>query len=210
MTTHNTHPLPSLPQLFKATGIALVVAAAILITTVLPAEHGIDPTGIGKALGLTTLSAPETETETEAASALIPDTSAARQPDSEIAAAPAAQASAPIVTASEAPFRSDEMMLTLQPGEGDEIKATMRQGEQFVFSWKAEGGKVNFDMHGERVNAGSDFTSYWKDQQQTSAQGTFVAPFDGTHGWFWRNRGDRPVTVTVKVSGFYASLQQAK
>ncbi len=206
MTTHNTHPLPSLPQLIKATGIALVVAAVILITLVLPAEHGIDPTGIGKALGLTTLSAPGGE----AASAPIPDTSAAVEPASETVAAPAAQASAPIVTASEVPFRSDEMMLTLQPGEGDEIKATMRQGEQFVFTWEAEGGKVNFDMHGERLNAGSAFTSYWKDQQKTSAQGTFVAPFDGTHGWFWRNRGDKPVRIKLKVSGFYAALQQAQ
>ena len=55
MNTHNTHPLPTLPQLIKATGVALIVAAAILITTVLPAEHGIDPTGIGKTLGLTAL-----------------------------------------------------------------------------------------------------------------------------------------------------------
>ena len=55
MNTHNTHPLPTLVQLLKATGMALAVAAAILITTVLPAEHGIDPTGIGKALGLTAM-----------------------------------------------------------------------------------------------------------------------------------------------------------
>ena len=206
MTTHNTHPLPSLPQLFKATGIALVAAAAILITTVLPAEHGIDPTGIGKALGLTTLSAPNIE----AAPAQIADTSAAMQPGSEAAAAPVAQPPAATVSKSTVPFRSDEMMLTLQPGEGSEIKATMRQGEQFVFIWTAEGGKVNFDMHGERPNAGAEFTSYWKDTQQTRAQGTFVAPFDGTHGWFWRNRGDQPVRIKVKVSGFYAALQQAK
>lgn len=206
MTTHNTHPLPSLPQLFKATGIALVAATAILITTVLPAEHGIDPTGIGKALGLTTLSAPNIET----ASAQIADTSAAMQPGSEAAAAPVAQPPAATVSKSTVPFRSDEMMLTLQPGEGSEIKATMRQGDQFVFIWTAEGGKVNFDMHGERPNAGAEFTSYWKDTQQTRAQGTFAAPFDGTHGWFWRNRGDQPVRIKVKVSGFYAALQQAK
>ena len=206
MTTHNTHPLPSLPQLFKATGIALVAAAAILITTVLPAEHGIDPTGIGKVLGLTTLSAPNIG----AAPAQIADTSAAMQPGSEAAAAPVAQPPAATVSKRTVPFRSDEMMLTLQPGEGSEIKTTMRQGEQFVFIWTAEGGKVNFDMHGERPNAGAEFTSYWKDTQQTRSQGTFVAPFDGTHGWFWRNRGDQPVRIKVKVSGFYAALQQAK
>ncbi|MDO9067096.1 MAG: hypothetical protein Q7W05_01410, partial [Deltaproteobacteria bacterium] len=68
--------------------------------------------------------------------------------------------------------------------------------------------KVNFDMHGEPPNAGSDFTSYWKDKEQASAQGIFVAPFDGTHGWFWRNRGDKPVTVKVKVSGFYEKLSK--
>lgn len=38
----------------------------------------------------------------------------------------------------------------------------MHKGEQFVFAWAAEGGKVNFDMHGERPNAGDEFTSYPK------------------------------------------------
>lgn len=202
MNTHNTHPLPTLPQLIKATGVALILAAAILITTVLPAEHGIDPTGMGKALGLTRLNAPSEET----AATLLPAASAATLPSSAAAVAPVLQTPAATVAKSEMPLRSDEMSLTLQPGEGAEIKAFMRRGEQFVFTWAAEGGKVNFDMHGERPNAGAEFTSYWKDTQQTSAQGTFVAPFDGTHGWFWRNRGDKPVTVKVKVSGFYEKL----
>ncbi|KVW95553.1 hypothetical protein [Thiobacillus denitrificans] len=202
MNTHNTHPLPTLPQLIKATGGALIVAAAILIAAVLPAEHGIDPTGVGKALGLTRLNAPSEET----AAPLLPAVSAATLPSSAAAAAPMVQTLAAAVTKSEAPFRSDEMSLTLQPGEGAEIKASMRKGEQFVFTWSVEGGKVNFDMHGERPNAGNEFTSYWKDTQQTGAQGAFVAPFDGTHGWYWRNRGDKPVAVKVKVSGFYETL----
>jgi len=69
-----------------------------------------------------------------------------------------------------------------------------------------DGGKVEFDMHGERLNAGSAFTSYWKDEEQASAHGGFTAPFDGTHGWYWVNHGDKPVTVKVKVSGFYEKL----
>lgn len=206
MNTHNTHPLPTLPQLTKATGVALAAAAAILISTVLPAEHGIDPTGIGKALGLTTLSA----SSGEAASAQVPAASAAALPSRPAEVALVVQPPAATVAKSEVPFRSDEMSLTLQPGEGAEIKASMRQGEQFVFTWAAEGGKVNFDMHGERPNAGTEFTSYWKDKQQTGAQGAFVAPFDGTHGWFWRNRGDQPVTVKVNVSGFYETLNRPK
>lgn len=210
MTIHNTHPHPTLPQLTKATALALIVAGAILLTAVLPAEYGIDPTGIGKMLGLTTLSVSSAPASEVAASIPAPATSTATLPSSTTVAAPAAQASPATVTKSDVPFRSDEMSLTLQPDEGSEIKAAMRKGEQFVFVWIADGGKVNFDMHGEKPNAGENFTSYWKDKQQTSAQGIFVAPFDGTHGWYWRNRGDKPVTVKVKVSGFYEKLYRAE
>lgn len=115
-----------------------------------------------------------------------------------------------IVTKTDVPFNADDMSLTLRPNEGAEIKATMRKGEQFFFSWATEGGPVNVDMHGEKFNAGDKFTSYWKGQQLVSDQGSFVAPFNGTHGWYWRNRGNKPVTVKVKVSGFYAKLSQMK
>lgn len=202
MTTLNTQPLPSLPQLFKATALALIVAAAILVTTILPAEYGIDPTGIGTAFGLTTMSAPSAATE-DTQSTPVP-AAAVAAPTSPVIVAPVVDTSS--VAKSDIPFRSDEMTLTLQPNEGAEIKASMRKGEQFVFSWEAQGGLVNFDMHGEPPNAGSEFTSYWKAQQQTNAQGTFAAPFDGSHGWYWGNRGDKPVTVKVKVSGFYEKL----
>jgi hypothetical protein len=61
-------------------------------------------------------------------------------------------------------------------------------------------------MHGERPNAGKEFTRYWKDKQQAGDQGSFVAPFDGIHGWFWRNHSDKPVTIKVKISGFFEKL----
>lgn len=202
MTTHITQPLPSLPKLIKATILALIVAGIILITIVLPAEFGIDPTGIGKTLGLTALNSNPGQTQPvtihiEEAVSISSNTTAVE---------PVEQLLTSNVVKSEEPFRSDEMTLTLEADEGSEIKALMKKGEQFVFSWTTDGGKVNFDMHGERPNAGEVFTSYWKDKQKTSANGIFVAPFDGTHGWYWRNRGDKPVTIKVKVSGFHKEL----
>src|SRR5215217_4805172 len=44
--------LPTSNQLIRSTLIAAGVAAALLVTIVLPAEYGIDPTGVGRALGL--------------------------------------------------------------------------------------------------------------------------------------------------------------
>ena len=66
----------------------------------------------------------------------------------------------------------------------------MQQGERLVFSWAAQGGAVNFDMHGEKFNAPSnEYTSYWKGRGATAGHGEFNAPYAGTHGWYWRNRG---------------------
>jgi hypothetical protein len=45
--------LPSSRQLFRSTILAVLSAIIILITIVLPSEYGIDPTGAGRALGLT-------------------------------------------------------------------------------------------------------------------------------------------------------------
>src|SRR3546814_15019979 len=87
-------------------------------------------------------------------------------------------------------------------GKGAEIKAHMNQGDTFVFHWTADAA-VAVDMHGERVDAAKDeYTSYWIERGQSEASGTFTAPFDGSHGWCWRNRGDPPVNVQVTGSGF--------
>ena len=45
--------LPSAAKLIKSTFVAIALAALILVTAVLPAEYGIDPTGVGNVLGLT-------------------------------------------------------------------------------------------------------------------------------------------------------------
>lgn len=196
MTAKNSHQLPTLRKLFISTGIAILLAGAILITTVLPAEFGIDPTGIGKVLGLTSVSAQTLDT--------------AKQSKNVQSSEPSAQSSVGIVTKSNIPFRNDEMSLTLKPNEGAEIKVTMRKGEQLVFNWVTEGGPVNVDLHGEKTSDGENSTSYWKGMQLANDQGAFVAPYDGTHGWFWRNRGDQPVMVKVKVSGFYETFERMK
>ena len=58
---NNIEP-PSSGTLIKATVISIVAAAVILVLVVLPAEYGIDPTGIGGATGLMQLNAGPTVT----------------------------------------------------------------------------------------------------------------------------------------------------
>jgi hypothetical protein len=174
---------PSVRRLAAATAGSLIVAAIVLAIAVLPAEYGIDPTGLGARFGL-----------------VHPPASAI-----DLATPVSAEAAATVAKAG-TPFRSDELTLTLKPGEGAEIKATMKRGQSFVFSWTVEGGSVEFDMHGDKGDGSDEGVSYWKGEQAASGHGTFRAPFDGRHGWFWQNLTWEPVTVKVKTSGFYSAI----
>ena len=223
ITTSHSHP--SVRQLVKATLGAIVVAALILVTTVLPAEYGIDPTGIGTRLGLDVLGATAEAAEApapqpQAPQPQAPQTSASSPSTPDITAANAAlstKATAAFganagqsfdtaaVSHRTAPYRNDTLSLTLEPGKGAEVKAMLKAGDGLVFHWKA-GGDVALDMHGERVGIKHAWTSYAIEHAQREAAGTFVAPFDGSHGWYWQNRGTEPVTVEIEVSGFQEKL----
>ena len=197
-TTSAPSPRISPPPatLAKATGAAALAAAAIVTLFVLPAEYGIDPTGAGKALGITGMVSGEAEGEAPATQAS------------------AAAGSIPIPTrdsiSKATPWRQDAMTITLPPHSGQEVKAHMKTGDSFVFTWTAT-APIKAEMHGEKANAtDGSFTDYWKELQLTGGQGDFTAPFDGTHGWYFRNKGETPVTVTVKTVGFYKDLFQPK
>lgn len=197
MSSTASTPLPyqaSPGSLAKATIGAGVAAAAILTLFVLPAEWGIDPTGVGKALGLTRMAQnPEMDeadspaVEAGSAALAIPD-----QVKENIEAA--------------TPWRTDEKTVTLAPHSGIEIKAHMAKGDHLVFRWTST-GEIRQDMHGEPdAGPAGAFTTYWKQKQMTGAQGQFTAPFTGRHGWYWRNGGDTPVKVTIRTEGFYKDL----
>jgi hypothetical protein len=59
--------LPSSRQLVRSTLIAALSAVILLFTVVLPSEYGVDPTGMGRALGLTEMGEIKTRLAREAA-----------------------------------------------------------------------------------------------------------------------------------------------
>ena len=195
--------LPTKRQLNRATLMAAGVAAALLFTTVLPAEYGYDPTGIGRLLGLTPMGEMKRE---QAAAAAAEDAPAAEAPTEDIVMDPAPAPSAP--SAPVVGAQQGDVTLTLAPNEGTEVKATMRAGAELQYEWTTGGPRVNFELHGEEAGAASsDYTSY---EKGTSAgeSGTFRAPFDGTHGWYWRNRTGAPLTIRVRATGNFEKFER--
>ncbi|TYR33446.1 transmembrane anchor protein [Mesorhizobium microcysteis] len=202
--------LPTSAQLLKSTIIAIVAAIAILVAIVLPSEYGIDPIGVGGALGLTEMGEIKTQLAEEAEADRI------RDQQNAVPAAPAALqqgsslldrifAEFLVGSAQAQEMRSDEMSVTLASGEGAEIKLVMVKGAQANYAWTANGAVVNFDTHGD---GGGENISYEKGRGVAEDEGVLEAAFDGNHGWFWRNRTDAPVTVTLKTSGAYSEIKR--
>lgn len=186
--------LPTTKQLVRSTLIALGAAVVILVTAVLPAEYAIDPTGVGRVFGLTQMGEIKQQLAEEAAR----DAANAEAPLGEPADAPP--------PAAVADPRSDEMSVTLRPGEGAEVKLAMRAGATAQFEWTvSNGGVVNYDLHGD---GGGRSTSYIQGRGVPGHRGELEAAFDGNHGWFWRNRGTSDVTVTLRTTGEYASIRR--
>lgn len=200
--------LPSTSKLLKSTFLALITAGALLVTVVMPAEYGIDPTGIGNALGLKRMGEIKMALAAEAAAEKLAASTAANQPSTNTM--PRSEpVTAPAQEKPSAALRTDEMQVTLAPDEGTEIKVTLNKGQTVKYSWSSSGGKANFDVHGDSKTLDIDYHNYEKGSAQTK-QGEIVAAFDGSHGWFWRNRTKETITVTLQTTGMYSDIKHMK
>ena len=209
LPTHSE--LPTSRQLLRSTLIALGVAAALLVTVVMPSEYAIDPTGAGRLLGLTQMGEMKKALAQEAAADTVVQPAAAAVAQAPAPAQPAAQeqvAAAPVAEPQPA-LKSDEMTVTLKPGEATEIKLEMLDKATVSYEWTTNGAPVNHDTHGEPYNGPNGYYhSYSKAKQVKGDKGQFTAIFDGTHGWFWRNRSNSDVTITLKTKGEYLSIKR--
>lgn len=251
--------VPATPGgLIRSTLIAAGAAGAILVLFWLPAEYGIDPTGVGALTGLTEMGeikqqlAAEAEADAQAAAAAavaptaptpvavpaeifqrldridaqlaalaavigappaavepaapapVEAPAAAAVPEAQTAPAAADPVEAAVAEAA-APEWRDEVSYTLNPGEGIEVKLAMEEGQVARFAWTANGSVVNFDLHGD--GSGQNI-SYEQGRAVPEASGDLTAAFTGNHGWFWRNRTEAPVTVTLRTGGDYTEVRK--
>ncbi len=184
----------------RATLYSIAIAAVLLVTTVLPAEYGIDWTGAGHLLGLTTMG----ERKVAAAKSIGEANAATPAPVVTAAAAPPDQFS----TISTLPLRHDEIEVKLAPKGQIEYKALLTEGEYLMFTWDAAGANMKFDFHGEPAKGPEGaFLSYHKGTASQSG-GSLKAPFTGTHGWYWKNMTDGHVVIKLRVSGFYSEIKK--
>lgn len=213
-TGNTTSSGPSGKTILKAAALTFIGALIVTVLFVLPAEYGVDPTGVGKITGLTRLAGAGEDTAGAAAADAAPRIVQGTFPeppagfdyyDPEVLGDPFSRSH-------DTPFRSATIEIPLDEFEQVEVKAVMKQGDALVYSWKlAEGETVYSDFHADPSNPEGYPERYWiryAESENPSASGSLVAPFDGNHGWYWMNIEENPVKVVLEVHGYYESLEE--
>jgi hypothetical protein len=210
----NSENKPSGNTLLKTTLITLVAAVIVTVLFVMPAEFGIDPTGVGAQLGLLDLSAIDSSQEQsdDSDSAVnmiegtypgIPDEFDLYEPD---------VLGAPFSTTHDKKYRSDTLTINLELGEEVEYKAVMQQGDAILYSWQVASGDVYTDFHADPGEAAEGYPeSYfirYRESETGSSNGSLVAPFDGNHGWYWLNIQENAIEITLEIHGYYDSVSE--
>lgn len=202
----NLEDLPTKAQLFRSSVIAGIGAVAILVTIFLPAEHAIDPTGVGRVLGLTEMGEIKLELAAEAEADRLLDEQLGQDQSSSVLDAVFGLFVGTAHAQEAQEVWRDEVTFTLEPGASAEVKMTMEAGNVVDYAWTATGGRVNFDLH---AHGGGESIDYERGRGETAGEGNIEAPFAGNHGWFWRNRDSTAITIVIQLRGDYSEIVQS-
>ena len=197
MSSHSqsNSELPSTQKLVKSTLIAIIVAAIILVTTVLPAEFGIDPSGVGDILGLKKMGEIKVSLSDEVVNEISTSNvkvESAKKINETIESIPLNYIS-----------QKGEITILLKPNEGRELKVYLKKGDQVKYSWKTDGEVINFSAHTD-----SDYHHTYSEGSKDMDEGNLKAVYDGRHGWWWGNRTDQIVKINLQVEGNYSDFRE--
>ena len=195
---------PSAKRLALSAGGAALVAALVLVIWVLPAEYGIDPTGLGGVFGRSALREPARTIEI---SDVLGGNEAVREVEIPDFGQPVPLPNPSIHQDQDHPAKTQTLEITIPAEQETEIKTVLPEGKTIMYSWHTDRGTVYSDFHGHDPAVGNDFWVRYKEHQEGSGHnGSLVAPFAGEHGWYWLNYNEFPVTVTLTVTGFYDDI----
>ncbi len=193
---------PPARRLLGSIAAALAGAALILLLFILPAEYGIDPTGLGKRMGLTAMNEP---VRTLQIKDVVGGNEQYRQIKVPDAGEPTPLPNPAVSQIKPQAPQTRTIKVVLPQDKETEVKAVLDAAQVILYSWQAD-GDVYTDFHGHEPNAGEAFVRYEEQQSGRSGNGSLVAPFSGEHGWFWLNVAGKPVTITLTVSGYFNNI----
>jgi len=97
----------------------------------------------------------------------------------------------------------DTIEVTVPANSGIEYKLQMVKGAKLEYEWKTSGPALFYDFHGDPKGDTTGYFKSYKEKTEKQSSGLLITPFEGIHGWYWKNSTFLPVQVELKVKGDY-------
>lgn len=184
--------------------MAIICSGAILVIAILPAEYGIDPSGLGDKLGLLALSNHSSSSSSKLELSFnIGDYDPKAERINESVQG--------LIHLENLPFQSQVIDIEIEDLGEVEYKFIMPADSSFVYSWEvlnSRGEGVYYDFHGhpsseDAKNYPDKFEMAYARGEGTSQNGSFTSPFAGYHGFYFMNIEQGPITVRLNISGYW-------
>lgn len=198
--------------LMKKLITAAVGGGALLVVAVLPAEYGIDPTGIGGGLGLTAMAQEIDEP------APFEGVLAFNIGDYDPTADLIDTSVQGLIHQEDAPFHAEVIDIEIEDFGEIEHKFIMPADTTFVYSWEVldtVGDGVYYDFHGhpssaDAVDYPDGFEMAYAKGEGAVQHGSFTAPFPGYHGFYFMNIEEGPIPVRLAAVSALSSTSATK
>lgn len=202
-------PILDTKKIVKATVVALIIGAFILVTIVLPAEYGIDPIGIGKSIGFDKLYQPVENNPLTSVPGIVV------QPSIKILKLEGGGSEPEVTMPEEANYpapknqyeeREDSVQVSLNAGKGLEYKVRMLKHGRLKYEWLTSNGIVYADFHGDVKQANPPKDIYYESYAiaySNNMIGNLLTPYEGRHGWYFKNMTGNDITISIRLKGQY-------
>jgi hypothetical protein len=217
MMNNSIETMLSKTQLLLAIVLSLIIGAAVTFLFVLPMENTINNSESGVS---DSLANEETELQSQSTQNETVETLASEQVALYISIDPEttqlkinefgesqAFVEGVNIRSYDQEFKTESIDVLIDVGAQVEFKAIMETGEVLLYAWEAN-DELYYDFHAHQENGNPDFWTRYAEGEGTADKGSIVAPYQGEHGWYWLNISDNPVSVKLRVAGYYREIKE--
>ena len=112
-----------------------------------------------------------------------------------------------VVDASATRLQTDTT-LTLAANGAMEFKFRIKKGKSISYRWTSSTPLI-YDFHGDpapELGYKKGYFESFAKGKSSGEKGEQAVPYDGSHGWYWKNESGKEVTITLSTAGEYKDL----
>jgi hypothetical protein len=101
--------------------------------------------------------------------------------------------------------QTNEATIVVKANKALEYKFKVNQYDKLEYEWIAD-APLRYDFHGDPEDKDSYPKGYFESYANgtsDAAKGKITIPYNGSHGWYWKNTSAKDITITLSTKGNY-------